>query len=249
MQLSTGNVWRPKFATCFTLLEILIVIAIIGVLAALILSATILSRKKVQETACASNLRQIGVAFRIYVQDNDGIWPTEFRHLDVVQMRALKCPTAPESIDSLSGFPKRPPTGYEYNVALTHDFVENGLEDISRSNPLPDSRITFPATTVAVCDANLEGTDMVTLAGPDICRYIAPCPTVGMEQGFLRHNGGGNYLFSDGHIKWYKPAAVGYAFEAMNDNSVACKDGAVQCENYYNYGNRPTFAVRTRSTR
>jgi prepilin-type N-terminal cleavage/methylation domain-containing protein len=53
----------------FTLIELLVVIAIIGILSALLLPALGQAKEKGKRTACASNLRQITLAIRLYVDD------------------------------------------------------------------------------------------------------------------------------------------------------------------------------------
>jgi prepilin-type N-terminal cleavage/methylation domain-containing protein/prepilin-type processing-associated H-X9-DG protein len=64
-----------NFRHAFTLLELLIVIAIIGILAALLLPALTRSKDKARTTQCASNLRQLGLGMAMYFGDNDDKYP------------------------------------------------------------------------------------------------------------------------------------------------------------------------------
>lgn len=55
----------------FTLIELLVVIAIIAILAAILFPVFAQAREKARQTACMSNLRQIGLGMLQYMQDND----------------------------------------------------------------------------------------------------------------------------------------------------------------------------------
>ncbi|HLK61457.1 MAG TPA: prepilin-type N-terminal cleavage/methylation domain-containing protein [Chthonomonadaceae bacterium] len=59
----------------FTLIELLIVIAIIAILAALLFPVFGAARAHARETVCLSNLRQIGQAITLYTQDYDEVYP------------------------------------------------------------------------------------------------------------------------------------------------------------------------------
>jgi prepilin-type N-terminal cleavage/methylation domain-containing protein/prepilin-type processing-associated H-X9-DG protein len=59
----------------FTLIELLVVIAIIAILAALLLPALSSSKRKAEQAACCSNMRQVMFGILFYVDDCDGFVP------------------------------------------------------------------------------------------------------------------------------------------------------------------------------
>ena len=64
--------------TCFTLIELLIVIAIIAILAALLLPALNSARERARGVACISNLKQVGMSCRMYADQNKDILAVQF---------------------------------------------------------------------------------------------------------------------------------------------------------------------------
>ncbi|NUL81905.1 MAG: prepilin-type N-terminal cleavage/methylation domain-containing protein [Armatimonadetes bacterium] len=59
----------------FTLIELLVVIAIIAILAAILFPVFAQAREKARQSMCGSNIRQIGMASQMYLQDFDEMYP------------------------------------------------------------------------------------------------------------------------------------------------------------------------------
>ena len=94
LQTSVPRSWRGHATIAFTLVELLVVLAIIAILAALLLPAVSRARESGRGAACISNLRQIGVALQLYVDENH-------QRLPVMRDRASTTDTNQPSLPSV----------------------------------------------------------------------------------------------------------------------------------------------------
>ena len=219
---------KPR-VRAFTLIELLVVIAVISILVAILFPVYASMREKGQRTACTSNMRQIEMALTAYTQDNEGQFPVgnlfqKDWSLEVFpyakSQELFQCPTVQIPFPASLPSPFSTTKGYALNKGLnTWDYsdpnfiVETGLAL---------ARVKSPATTVALAESGygskiyghnitgplIEYLNSNTLAAPESLVSLAPGETWIGPPGGLRHNGGCNYAFVDGHVHWYTPTQV-----------------------------------------
>lgn len=97
------------------------------------------------------------------------------------------------------------------------------------SDPIMESEVVFPSVTVNVMDQSQEAEYTFS---PNMTEIYVPKP-VYKEEGWRRHNGGANYLFCDGHVKWYEAHQVQPAQPSGGGENI-------------NDGTKPTFSIKTK---
>lgn len=207
----------PKRARGFTLVEILIVIAVVALLSALLFSAFQRVRASGNTATCASNLKQLGLSLQLYCADHRGLYPSGFTFTSsiscswaddfypwVKDTRIFWCPAMPNGEFRLGCPPSEVSGDLIYNWYGSYDMVQ--LRKVGKRR-ISEAQLRHPASTAVFVDgAGLYKSYDIRVYN----QVILPGSEPETEENLLnfgsrlgnRHNEGANVAFADGHVKW-----------------------------------------------
>jgi prepilin-type N-terminal cleavage/methylation domain-containing protein/prepilin-type processing-associated H-X9-DG protein len=234
---------QPRRRSGFTLIEILTVIAIIALLAAILFPVFSRAREKARATTCLSNLQQLGMAFQQYVQDAGRRYPGagEFQKWG---NGAHWVSGTNSTTEGLAG------NNAPYDLSTTHPsanieggalypYVRNG--DVYHCPSAKDGdikRVTYSMNCA------IAGMNDVRLRTPS--EIVLLVDEAHNNDGFFYtetnnstdtitdvHNGAGNILFTDGHAKSYTNGQYPLVNSQSNNAAKALKTSLTGAPRFY----------------
>ncbi len=154
----------------FTLIELLVVIAIIAILAAILFPVFAQAREKARATKCLSNMKQIGTALQLYVDDFDerfpgagwqyGTWSKSIAPYVGLNVEdgwhnetIFKCPTDTTDISWAKNNGLTGRLSYQGNVYIFKGGWNQFTPGDNDQDTLPLAKLGNPSGTIAICES------------------------------------------------------------------------------------------------
>jgi prepilin-type N-terminal cleavage/methylation domain-containing protein/prepilin-type processing-associated H-X9-DG protein len=207
----------------FTLIELLVVIAIIAILAAILFPVFAKAREKARQASCASNEKQLGLAFLQYAQDYDENFPTGTDDPPAGPWGAswagrvnayVKSPAlyhCPDDSTSTAGIANAVALSYNYNRSIP--FNNPGAGYAGPAGAI--AALNSPAKTVLICE--IQGDPVNVTADLIPHNDFAINQSIGLNgvwNGYT-NNTGVNIKFETG-VLGNRPAGSGSYIDATN---------------------------------
>lgn len=198
----------------FTLIELLVVIAIIAILAAILFPVFAKAREKARQSSCGSNCKQLGLAMMQYCQDYDErlnlneVGVNNLRWADILQPyvkndQVMSCPSAlVKWTPTTSGN-----SNYVLNNVYYNDNTRGHIFERGAPGPCTLAAIEDVTGTIATGDGD-DGFQAATNPTGLNTALDPPQWETGQGDYVARHNGGYNFVFLDGHVKWLQAQEI-----------------------------------------